>query len=170
MLESIKPFIFRMLRVTCTAYARRKVARHGVGFTVNFPCMFSPSTEIGNYCHFNGMKVRGLGRLSIGDYFHSGEDILILTQNHNYKNPAVLPYDDVIVPRDVCIGAYVWIGSRAMILPGTELGDGCIVQGGAVVSGRFAPNAVIGGNPAKVIRYRDAALVERLVAEGRFQL
>jgi acetyltransferase-like isoleucine patch superfamily enzyme len=116
------------------------------------------------------MKVRGAGRLTIGDYFHSGEDILILTQNHNYKNPQVLPYDDVIIPRDVTIGAYVWIGSRSIILPGAVLGDGCIVQGGAVVSGRIPANAIVGGNPARVIHYRDEALVARLVAEGRFQL
>jgi acetyltransferase-like isoleucine patch superfamily enzyme len=170
MFDAIKPFIFRVLRLACTAYARRKVAEHGVGFTVNFPCMFTSSTEIGNYCHFNGLNVRGSGKLTIGDYFHSGEDILILTQNHNYKNPEVLPYDDVIIPRDVTIGAYVWIGSRAIILPGAKLGDGCIVQAGAVVSGQIPPNAVVGGNPARVIHYRDEAVVSLLVSQGRFQL
>lgn len=165
-----KRLVFRILRILSTAYARRKVARYGVGFTVNYPCLFSNVTEIGNYCHFNGMKVRGIGRLTIGDYFHSGDEVLVLTQNHNYRNPEMLPYDHADIGRDVKIGNYVWIGSRVTILPGTELGDGCVVQAGAVVSGRFPANAVIGGNPAKIFRYRDAEVVDRLVAQGRFLL
>lgn len=36
-------------------------------------------------CSFNGIKVQGKGRLIIGNNFHSGEDILVITQNHNYK-------------------------------------------------------------------------------------
>lgn len=170
MLDALKRLAFRTLRVLSTAYARRKVARHGVGFTVNFPCLFSSTTEIGDYCHFNGMKVRGIGRLVIGDYFHSGDEILVITQNHNYRNPRVLPYDEGLVARDVKVGNYVWVGSRVILLPGAELGDGCIVQAGAVVSGRFPPNAILGGNPAVVIRYRDAEVVQRLVAQGRFLL
>lgn len=165
-----KRLVFRVLRVLSTAYAKRKVARHGIGFTVNFPCLFGSVTEIGNHCHFNGMKVRGTGRLIIGDYFHSGDEILVITQSHNYRNPECLPYDNADVPRDVRIGAYVWVGSRVIILPGAELGDGCVVQAGAVVSGKYPANAVIGGNPATVLRFRDAEVVERLVSQGRFLL
>lgn len=168
MLDLIKRLIFRVLRWACTGYARRKIARYGRGFTVNFPCMFTNNTEIGNYCHFNGMKVRGIGRLIVGDYFHSGDEILILTQNHNYRNPQCLPYDHMDVARDVTIGNYVWLGSRVTILPGVVLGDGCIVQAGAVVSGQFPPNAILGGNPAVIIRYRDAEVVQRLVVQQCF--
>lgn len=170
MFDSLKRLLFSALRLLCTGYARRKVARHGTGFTVNFPCLFSSTTEIGNYCHFNGIKVRGIGRLVIGDYFHSGDEILVITQNHNYRDPRVLPYDEGLIARDVRIGAYVWVGSRVTLLPGVELGDGCIVQAGAVVAGRFEANAILGGNPARVMRYRDAETVARLVAQGRFLL
>lgn len=170
MFNAIKAFLFRSLRWAATAYARRKVARYGPGLTVNFPCLFTSKTEIGKYCHFNGMKVRGIGRLTIGDYFHSGDEILILTQNHNYHNPECLPYDHVDISREVTIGDYVWLGSRVTILPGVVLGDGCIVQAGAVVSGGFPPNAIIGGNPARIIRYRDADIVKRLVTQKRFLL
>lgn len=52
----------------------------------------------------------------------------------------------------IVIGDHVWIGSRAMILKGTELGDGCVVAAGAVVSGKFPSRSLIGGVPAKVIR------------------
>ncbi len=38
-------------------------------------------------CHFNGMRIVGDGRVVIGDHFHSGSEILIITQNHNYFRP-----------------------------------------------------------------------------------
>jgi acetyltransferase-like isoleucine patch superfamily enzyme len=76
--------------------------------------------------------------------------------------------DEVEIAKDVIIGNYVWVGSRVTILPGTELGDGCIVQAGAVVSGKFPANAIVGGNPARTFAVRDADLVKRLVAEGKF--
>ena len=164
----LKKLYFLLLRTLATAHAQNRVGGHGRGFTVNFPCMFTSTTFIGDYCHFNGMKIRGIGRLTIGNYFHSGEDILIITQNHNYRNPELLPYDHGIVGRDVVIGSYVWVGSRVVILPGAELADGCVVQAGAVVSGKFPANAVVGGNPACVLRYRDALVVARLVEQGRF--
>ena len=41
---------------------------------------------------------------------------------------------------------------KRQILKGTQLGDGCVVGAGAVVSGKFEENCVIAGNPAKVIR------------------
>lgn len=170
MIAALKRAVFSLIRVLSTAHAKRRVASHGSGFTVNFPCAFTPASHIGHYCHFNGIKVRGIGKFVIGDYFHSGEDILVITQNHNYGNPSVLPYDNADVARDVVIGNYVWVGSRVVILPGSELGDGCVVQAGAVVGGRFPPNAVVGGNPARILKYRDAEVVARLVAENRYLL
>lgn len=168
MLKKVKRLLLSGLKVAATAYAKCNVGSYGIGFTVNFPCQFTPSTHVGDHCHFNGIRVRGEGELRIGDYFHSGEDILVITWNHNYKAPDRLPYDENYVRRNVTIGRYVWVGSRSIILPGAELGDGCVVQAGAVVSGAHAPNSIIAGNPAIPIAYRDAELVEKLVSEGRF--
>jgi acetyltransferase-like isoleucine patch superfamily enzyme len=166
----IKKLIFYIYRIFCTFYSKKKIGSYGVNFTVNFFSFFTKNTHVGNNCHFNGIKIRGSGSCFIGDYFHSGDEILILTQNHNYKNPKLLPYDDEYISRDVSIGKYVWFGSRVIVLPGTVLGDGCIVQAGAVVSGHFPSNAIIGGNPAKAFATRDEAIVQRLVKEGRFLL
>ena len=52
----------------------------------------------------------------------------------------------------VTIGDNVWIGDRVMILKGSSIGENSVVAAGAVVSGEFPANVVIGGVPAKVIR------------------
>lgn len=52
------------------------------------------------------------------------------------------------------IGNDVWIGTRAIIMDGVNIGDGAIVAAGAVVTKDVPPFAVVGGVPAKIIRYR----------------
>ncbi|SOE96815.1 virginiamycin A acetyltransferase [Burkholderia sp. D7] len=55
---------------------------------------------------------------------------------------------------DTVIGNDVWIGNSAVFMPGVRVGDGAIVAAHALVSNTVPPYAVVGGNPAKVIRYR----------------
>ena len=59
---------------------------------------------------------------------------------------------DLIPAKPIKIGKNCFIGCNAIILKGTELGDGCVVGAGAVVSGKFEPNSVIVGNPARCIK------------------
>jgi acetyltransferase-like isoleucine patch superfamily enzyme len=68
------------------------------------------------------------------------------------------PEDD----RDVIIGDDVWIGARAIILHGVTIGRGSVVAAGAVVARDVPSYAIVGGVPARVIRYRwDPATIER---------
>lgn len=55
---------------------------------------------------------------------------------------------------DITIGNDVWIGARAVIADGVKIGDGAVVAAGAVVISDVLPFAVVGGVPAKVLRYR----------------
>jgi len=65
---------------------------------------------------------------------------------------------------DVVIGNDVWIGLSAMILSGVHIGDGAVVGAGSMVTKDVPPYAIVGGNPAQVIRMRFApASVERLL-------
>lgn len=123
--------------------------------------------EVGMNCNFNGMKISGFGNVKIGDNLHSGEDCLIITSNHNYEGNA-LPYDTSNINKDVIIGKNVWIGSRVIILPGAELGDGSIIQAGSVVVGKIPPMAIAGGHPAKIFSYRDQDHYNKLESEGKY--
>ena len=96
----------------------------------------------------------GGGKCTIGSYSHFGPEVLILTQNHNYEGKT-LPYDNTFSFKEVVIGEAVWIGSRVTILPGAKIGDGAIIQAGAVVHGEIPSCAIAGGNPAKVFAWRD---------------
>ncbi len=128
----------------------------------------TPQTELGDHVCFNGMQIHGDGEVKIGKYFHSGVECLIVTRNHNYDSGTAIPYDDTYIRKPVEIGDFVWLGSRVMILPGTKIGEGAIIQGGSVVHGEIPPYAIAGGNPAKVFKYRDIEHFKKLKEEGKF--
>jgi chloramphenicol O-acetyltransferase type B len=146
---------------------RSRAAKVGRDLEVWGPTKVSRETEIGNHCNFNGMRIRGHGRVVIGDYFHSGDGCEIITTNHNYTGEA-LPYDETVIHKDVIIGPYVWFGSRVLVLGGVEIGEGAIIQAGAVVVRDVPPLSLAGGNPAEVFRTRDAEHFERLKSAGKF--
>ncbi|MBY6263855.1 type B chloramphenicol O-acetyltransferase [Azospirillum sp. 412522] len=65
---------------------------------------------------------------------------------------------------DTVIGNDVWIGSEAIIMPGITIGDGAVIGTRALVTRDVAPYAIVGGNPARVIRKRfDDSLVALLL-------
>lgn len=95
------------------------------------------------------------GPLEIGDNVMMGPDVVILTNNHcteridiPMNQQGTLPNEKVVIANDV------WIGTRAVILPGVHIGNGCIIAAGAVVTKDVPDFAVVGGVPAKVIKYR----------------
>jgi len=131
------------------------------------PTNFSGKTYLGKGCSFNGMVIGGGGKVTIGDYFHSGIECRILTQNHNYEGEKI-PYDTTYIYKDVTIGDCVWLGDRVMILPGVTIGDGAIIQAGSAVVSDIPAYAIAGGHPAKPFATRDKDHFEKLKAEGQF--
>ena len=149
------------------AIARLTVAYCGKHLYIGGPCQFTKNVSIGDYCNFNGMTVGGEGELVIGRYFHSGIDCMIITSNHNYNGNAI-PYDETHICKTVRIGDCVWFGNRVTVVAGVTIGDGAIIAAGAVVTRDVPAYAIVGGNPAKVIKYRDKNHFEQLRNEGKF--
>ncbi len=79
-----------------------------------------------------------------------GEFVLIYTQDHKIHGEG---YDGYTIG-DVTIGNNVWIGGRVTILKGVTIGDNAVVGAGAVVTKNVPMNAVVAGNPARIIRMR----------------
>lgn len=146
----------------------RKAAKIGKNLYVGGFSSVNAKTYLADHVFFNGMQIHGDGKVTIGKYFHSGVECLIITQNHNYDTGDAIPYDKTYIQKEVEIGDFVWLGSRVMILPGTKIGEGAIIQGGSVVHGEIPPYAIAGGNPAKVFKYRDIEHFQKLKAEGKF--
>ena len=157
----------RLLRSLYSGLVVLRVGSHGRGLRVNGPSRVTRATHLGSNVNLNGLRVFGLGSVTIGDNFHSGIECMILTDIHNYDEGDAIPYDTTIVLKPVVIEDNVWIGSRVTILGGVRLGEGCIVQAGAVVVSDVPYCAVAGGNPARVFKYRDVAHYERLKRQGR---
>jgi len=68
------------------------------------------------------------------------------------------------VKKDTVIGNDVWIGHQATIMPGVQVGDGAIIATNATVTKDVEPYAIVGGNPAQLIRKRfDDATIEKLL-------
>lgn len=64
---------------------------------------------------------------------------------------------------DTVIGNDVWIGYEALVMPGVKVGNGAIISSRSVVTGDVPAYAIVGGNPARVIRYRfDSEIISRL--------
>ena len=166
----IKPRLRISRKKIYTYYAYKVCASVGERLAVNGKISgFSKLTIIGDFCNFNpNARILGRGRVTFGDYFHTGENLTIITQNHNYDSGEAIPYDRTRITKDVTIGNCVWIGHNVIILPGVIIGEGAIVGAGAVVTKDVPPCAIVGGNPAKLIRFRDIEHYNKLKSEGKF--
>lgn len=150
-----------------TCLCRRKCKTVGKRLKCNAYCKFTSFTEIGDFCNFNGLKIAGRGRVVIGSYFHSGQQCMFLTENHNYEGD-MIPYDRTYITKEIIIDECVWIGSRVMILGGVHIGEGAIIQAGSVVVKDVPPLAIVGGNPAQVFKWRDKAHYWKLKEKKQF--
>jgi len=93
------------------------------------------------------------GRISLGDDVLFGPEVLVTAANYRFNDGTPVtkqPMDEA----DVTIGNDVWIGARAIILPGVTIGDGAIVAAGSVVNKDIPRFAIVAGIPAEPIGQR----------------
>jgi acetyltransferase-like isoleucine patch superfamily enzyme len=91
----------------------------------------------------------GRDKLTIGDHVDIASDVMIYNSEHDISAEDFAP-----VSAPVTISDYVFIGPRAIILPGVKIGKGAVVAAGAVVTKDVPDFAIVGGVPAKVIGER----------------
>ena len=144
------------------------VKSHKGEIFVGGPTKLTKSTVLSHNPNFNGMIVSGNGVVSFGDNFHSGSNCLIITSFHNYDNGTKIPYDSTYVNKDVSIGDNVWFGSNVIVLGGVTIGEGAIIQAGAVVVKSIPPLGIAGGSPATVFKYRNSEHYFNLKNKGSF--
>ena len=137
----------------------------------------SPDASIGhphrvslgdNVVIHKGTMINGGGGLVIGNNVGISYRTTIWTIDHTYHNGDAIPFDNNALLRPVLIHDNVAIGANVVIMPGLEIGEGAIIGMGAVVTTDVKPLAVMFGNPARAIGFRDEEHYERCKAEGRF--
>jgi acetyltransferase-like isoleucine patch superfamily enzyme len=124
-----------------------------VSFTWNAPGKYiriGKHVGIGEFAHLGGA-----GGLEIGDDCIIGPYFSCHPENHNFSDLRNVIREQGVNQQGIKIGKNCWIGAKVTILDGVTVGDNCVIAAGAVVTKSMPANAVIGGVPAKVIRFRE---------------
>ncbi|MEN5177113.1 Chloramphenicol acetyltransferase [compost metagenome] len=146
--------------------------------------VINPNIIVGRYSYYSGwyhghgfddcarylMTEPGVDRLIIGDFCSIGSGAaFIMAGNQGHRNDWASSFPFFYMPEvphfagavdafqkagDTVIGNDVWIGSEAIIMPGVKVGDGAVIGTRALVTRDVEPYAIVGGNPARVIRKR----------------
>jgi len=121
--------------------------------------------SIGDYSGIGENSILGqTDEIQIGNNVLTGPQLMIFTQNHEFKDRTKLIREQGGTNNPVTIEDDVWIGTDSIILSGVTLGKGTIVAAGSIVTKSTLPYSVIGGNPAKLIKKRfDDDLIKLLL-------
>lgn len=149
---------------------------------------------IGRYSHINGRIQVKHGTVKIGQFVTAGFGIKLIAGNHNINTANMLitlqkiiqhEYDSKIKLLDtgyINIGNNVWLGDNSIVLKDVTIGDGAVIGAGSVVTKDIPPFAIVGGVPARIIKYRFSRKVrnellniawwnwsiDRIIAEKKF--
>jgi virginiamycin A acetyltransferase len=157
------------------------------------PLVRNPQIQVGEYTYYDDPDAAleferdaflygyGPERLIIGRYcaIASGVRFIMPGANHADLGPSTFPFGifggiwaertmDLVMSAesrgDTVVGNDVWLGYRALVMPGVAIGDGAVVAAASVVTSDVPPYAIVGGNPARVLRRRfEDDEVERLL-------
>ncbi len=160
-LSSIK-YQFKIAKLRAVFYKKYENKNQLVPHNV-FPIEVIDAGQ-GSYGELNIVTFGKDYKLKIGDYVSIAQDVTFILQAEHYINhistypfrakilkerePEAFAKGDIIVEDDV------WIGYGATIMSGVKIGKGAVVAAGSVVTKEVPPYAVVGGTPAKIIKYR----------------
>ena len=146
LIMNFTPYFFRQWYLKNICYIKI-----GIESSIHMGCFITGSNiEIGNNTVINRRTyLDGRASLKIGNNVNISHQTLIQTMTHDPQN-----CDFVVLCKPVIIEDHVWIGTRAIILPGVTIGEGAVIGAGAVVTKNIPSYSIAAGNPAKVIKER----------------
>lgn len=116
-------------------------SKYGKGLTMG------ANSAVGDFTHFGAP-----GGIEIGTDVIMGSYVSFHSENHNFSDTTKLIREQGVNSKGIKLGNNIWVGAKATFLDGCEVGDNSVVAAGAVVTGKFPRNSIIGGVPAKVIK------------------
>lgn len=124
------------------------------GITVWWPEKISiGSSSLNEDIHLNGM-----GGITIGEHVLIGHRCTFFSDEHIFENPDELIWFQGRKPAPIVIEDDVYFGCNVVVLSGVKIGKGAVIGSGSVVTKDVPPLAIVGGIPARVIRYRGDTL------------
>ncbi|MBF4465679.1 CatB-related O-acetyltransferase [Flavobacterium sp. LC2016-12] len=132
--------------------------------------------SIGRFSVVNGPNTdfqASLNSIEIGSFCSIARNVTFQESTH-YTNRISTHYilqhvfketgEDITSKGPIKIGNDVWIGTHSVILSGVTVGDGCIIASNSVVNSDIPPYAIVGGSPARIIKYRfDDETIKKLL-------
>lgn len=118
---------------------------------------FSPSITIGNNCNVGAYNhISACNKIVIGDGLLTGRYVLINDNSHgglSYEETDIPPAQRPLTSKGgIIIGKNVWIGDKAAVLSGVNIGNNVIIAANAVVTKNVPDNCMVAGVPAKIIK------------------
>ena len=136
-------------------FGRLYLAKAGKKINIQRYTQFSHRCKIGDFSGI-GEHSRLFGEVEIGKYVMMGTYCTIYTQNHAFSRIDIpMCFQGARAEEKVVIEDDVWIGGNVTILPGVHIHRGAVIGASAVVTKDVPKYAVVAGNPAKVVKYRN---------------
>jgi acetyltransferase-like isoleucine patch superfamily enzyme len=126
---------------------RNSVVSSFAKIKANGPMDIGENVSIGTSCFISSDS----GGVAIGDYCMIGANACIIGNNYHYDEVETPICLQKKTSKGILIGENVWLGSGSIVLDGAQIGKGVIVTPNSVISAKIPDNAIVQGNPAKVI-------------------
>lgn len=123
--------------VTCTSH----LSKYGKGLKIG------NNSAVGRFTEFGAS-----GGIEIGNDVIMGAYISFHSENHNFTDRSRLIREQGVTSTGIKLGNNIWVGAKATFLDGCVVGNNSVVAAGAVVTGIFPDNSIIGGVPAKILK------------------
>lgn len=141
---------YRRMRRRCAAFGG--FANDDIYYALGLEISAYENVSIGQRCSSGGhVMLNAHARIEIGDDCALAYGVVINTAGHDYRAKVM---NRTFFAKPVTIGADVWIGACAILLPGIRIADHAVVGAGAVVTKDVPEGAIVAGNPARVLKHR----------------